>query len=110
MARNLLRGLTTEEQELESKTAWQERLREWKEQLADAEARYRELDKMHKEALGKWGGGVASGHLEGRAEAEGIEQEMKEVQLAIDEAKNMVEKVIPEEARRAGVPPGWLRE
>jgi hypothetical protein len=35
---------------------------------------------------------------------------MKEVQKQIDEARNMVDVVIPEEARKAGVPPGWLRE
>lgn len=102
-------GAATEQQEAVSKASWQERLADWKRQLADAEKRYRDLDQKRLEALGKWGG-PASGHLEGRAEADRIEQEMKEVQMDIDEARDMVENVIPEEARKAGVPPGWLRE
>lgn len=103
-------GASTEQQEAASKAIWQQRLRDWKKRLADAQERYRALDQKRLDALGKWGPGPASGHLEGRVEAEHIEQEMKDVQTEIDEAKNMIETVIPEEARRAGIPPGWLRE
>ncbi len=102
-------GGTTAADEAASKAAWQKRLRDWKTKLADAQERYRELDQRRLESLGKWGG-PASGHLEGRAEAEQIAKEMKGVQREIDEARNMIETIIPEEARRAGVPPGWLRE
>ena len=31
-------------------------------------------------------------------------------QKRIDEARNMLNVVIPEEARKAGIPPGWLRD
>ena len=103
-------GASTERQEAASKAIWQQRLRDRKKRLADAQERYRGLDQKRLDALGKWGPGPASGHLEGRVEAEHIEQEMKDVQTEIDEAKNMIETVIPEEARRAGIPPGWLRE
>ncbi len=102
-------GLSAEQQEAESKAAWQKRIRDWKERLADARKRYNELDKKREEALTKWGS-PASGHLEGRAEADRISEDMKEVQSEIDECTTMIETVIPEEARRAGIPPGWLRE
>jgi hypothetical protein len=104
--------IATEEQEAASKAAWQKRLRDWKTRLADAQKRYQDLDQQRMEALAKWGGlaAAASGHLEGRAEADRIAQDMKEVQKDVDEARDMIENVIPEEARRAGVPPGWLRE
>ncbi len=102
-------GETTDKQEAASKAAWQRRLQNWKKRLADAQKRYQDLEKRRLEALGQWGG-VASGHLEGRIEADRLEQEMKDVQKDIDEANDMVETVIPEEARRAGIPPGWLRE
>ncbi len=97
------------EQEAASKAAWQQRLRDGKKKLADAQKSYHELEQKRQESLGQWGG-PASGHLEGRAEADRIAQEMEAVQKKIDEARDMVEKVIPEEARRAGIPPGWLRE
>jgi hypothetical protein len=102
-------GAPTDQQEAASKAAWQKRIRDWKERLADAQKRYQDLDQKRLEALGMWGG-PASGHLEGRVEADRIAQDMKEVQLDIDEARDMIENVIPEEARKAGVPPGWLRE
>ena len=102
-------GVATEEQETASKAIWQKRLRDWKKRLAEAQDRYRDLDQKRLDALGMWGG-PASGHLEGRVEADRIQQEMNSVQLEIEEARNMVENVIPEEARKAGIPPGWLRE
>lgn len=103
-------GAQTEQQEAASKAAWQQRIRDWKARLADAQKRYQDLDQKRLEALAQWGGSAVSGHLEGRAEADRIAQDMEAVQRDIDEAKDMVENVIPEEARRAGVPPGWLRE
>ncbi len=98
-----------EKREAEEKAAWQKRIRDWKERLAKAEARYRELDQKRLDTLGKWGG-PASGHLEGRVEADKIQKQMDEVQVEINEARSMIDTVIPEEARRAGIPPGWLRE
>lgn len=92
-----------------AKTEWQQRMKDARVRLADAERRYQDLDKKRTEALGKWGG-VASGRLEGRMEAEQIAEQMKQVQKEIDDARNQLENVIPEEARKAGVPPGWLRE
>ena len=91
------------------KAEWQERMKDARKRLADAEQRYRVLDQKRTEALGKWGGSAASGHLEGQAEAARIEQEMKQVRQEIDDARNQVENIIPDEARKAGVPPGWLR-
>ncbi len=55
-------------------------------------------------------GGPAYGPIENKVKAEQVAQEMKEVQKQIDEARNMLDVVIPEDARKAGVPPGWLRE
>jgi uncharacterized protein YukE len=92
------------------KAEWQERMKDARKRQADAEQRYRELDQKRTEALGKWGGSAASGHLEGQEEAARIDQEMKQVQQEIDDAKNQIKNVIPDEARKAGVPPGWLRE
>jgi len=91
------------------KAFWQNRVQEWKARLTDAERRYRELDQQRTELLMSWGG-PAYGPLENKVKAEQMEQQMKEIQKQIDEARNMLDVVIPEEARKAGVPPGWLRE
>ncbi len=101
-------GMSEEQQEA-IKAEWKNRL--WKEEqrLAEAEKQYSELEQKRAEALTSWGG-VASGHLEGRMEADRLAQEMKQVQQVIDNARNQIENVIPEEARKAGIPPGWLRE
>ncbi len=98
-----------EEREENLKAEWQLRMKTAKRRLADAEYRYRALEEKKNSLGGSWGG-PASGHLESREEAERIDQEMHEVQKEIDDARNEIENVIPEEARKAGVPPGWLRE
>jgi cellobiose-specific phosphotransferase system component IIA len=91
------------------KDAWQQRMRNAKQRLANAEKRYQELDQHRNELLRNWGAD-AFGVRTGRIEAEKIEQQMKDLQKEIDEARHDVEVVIPEEARKADVPPGWLRE
>ena len=97
------------EDEADLKAAWQQRMRKAKQHLSDLEQEYRELDQKRNEELGRWGG-VASGHLENKEEAERIGQEMKRIQQEINDARNEIDVVIPDEARRAGIPPGWLRE
>lgn len=89
--------------------AWQERMRSARQRLSDLEQRYRDLDQKRTELLGSWGG-AASGRLAEREQAAQIEGEMKRLQKEIDDARDQVENVIPDEARKAGVPPGWLRE
>jgi Domain of unknown function (DUF4124) len=92
-----------------AKPAWQQRMRAARQRLANAESRYRELAQRRDELLRSWGG-PASGQLAGRIEADRIEQEMKDVQIQIDEAQKDIDVVIPENARKDGIPPGWLRE
>jgi len=102
-------GAGSEAADAAAKGVWQQRMREAKTRLADAEKRYQELDQRRNELLRSWGG-PASGRLAERAEAEKIEQEMKDAQREIDAARNDVDIVIPDEARKQGIPPGWLRE
>ncbi len=98
-----------EESEANLKEAWQLRMKLAKQKLADAKRRYHALEEQKNNLLGSWGG-PASGHLEGREGADRIDREMKQVQAEIDATRNEIENVIPDAARKAGVPPGWLRE
>lgn len=101
----------TEEEirEQDRKALWQGRMKDAKKKLAELKQRYQELDQKRNELLMSWGG-PASGRLGDRVQAEQIAEKMKEVQKEIDAAQNEIEEVIPDEARKAGVPPGWLRE
>ena len=98
-----------EEAEADAKAEWQQRLKDWKKRLMNAETRYRDLDQERNELFSAWGS-AALAPIANKLKAEQIEQQMKDVQREIDNARNMIENVIPEEARKAGVPPGWLRE
>ncbi len=98
-----------EERQADLKEEWQLRMKRAKQRLEEAERHYHELDQKRNDLLGSWGG-PASGHIAGREEAARIEDDMKQVKKEIDAARNEVENVIPEAARKAGVPPGWLRE
>jgi hypothetical protein len=102
-------GSGSEAADPSGKDVWQQRMRGARQRLEAAEKRYHELDQRRNELLQSWGG-PASGRLDTRTNADSIEREMKGAQIDIDEARNDLEVVIPEEARKAGVPPGWLRE
>jgi chromosome segregation ATPase len=91
------------------KAEWQQRVNTAKQRLADAEKRYHDLEQKRATMLGPWG--VRANAPAGvRLEMEQLDKEMQRVQREINEARNEVEVVIPEAARKAGVPPGWLRE
>ena len=102
-------GAESEAADAVVKRVWQQRMREAKQRLEAAEKRHHELDQRRNELLRSWGG-PASGHLAEPTEVENIDQEIRDVQREIDEARNEVDVVIPEEARKQGIPPGWLRE
>ncbi|HET7318822.1 MAG TPA: DUF4124 domain-containing protein [Nitrospirota bacterium] len=102
-------GNTEDQREAQQKAQWQRRMIDAKQRLAAAEQRYRELEQRRATLLGQWGT-PAYAPPAARIEAEKLEGDMQNVQKEIDNARNEVEVVIPEEARKAGVPPGWLRE
>lgn len=102
-------GADAEAVDAGEKAAWQQRMRDARQRLADSEKRYQELVQRRNELLRSWGG-PASGQIAERIEADSVEQEMKETQKDIDEARNDLDIVLPEIARKAGIPPGWLRE
>ncbi|HTF99005.1 MAG TPA: DUF4124 domain-containing protein, partial [Nitrospirota bacterium] len=98
-----------QEREADLKEEWQQRIRSAKQRLADAERRYQEIKKKRDEAVMSWGG-PASGRLEGREEAAKLEEEMNQVQREVEAARTEIEITIPNDARKKGIPPGWLRE
>ena|ERR1700690_1383401 len=102
-------GADADDADAVEKAAWQQRMTDARQRLANSEKHYRELVQRRNELLQGWGG-PASGQLAERIEADKVEQEMKEVQKEIDQARNDLDVVIPEIARKAGVPSGWLRE
>jgi uncharacterized protein YukE len=83
-------------------------MRNAKQRLANAETQYQVLTQRRNELLQSWGGPV-SGRIDTRAEADRVEQEMRDVQKEVDAARQELED-IPDQARKAGIPPGWLRE
>jgi hypothetical protein len=91
------------------KEEWQLKIREWKERLNDAEKRYRVIEDERNKVIMRWGV-PANAPPEYRTRAIELEAEIKTTQKEIDDARNMIDVVIPDEARKAGIPPGWLRE
>ncbi len=98
-----------EDIEADKKAEWKLRMKNEKKRLADAEKRYRDLDQRRTALLESWGV-AAYAPPEVRIEAERIAEEMKSVKREIDDARNRIEVIIPDEAHKAEVPPGWLRE
>ncbi|OGW48073.1 MAG: hypothetical protein A2078_03760 [Nitrospirae bacterium GWC2_57_9] len=96
-----------EETESAAKFEWQQRIRDQQRRLENAEKRYQKLERERDELFV---GSSALTSIENRVKFEQLGEQLKQVQSEIDAAKNMLHTVIPEEARKAGVPPGWLRE
>ena len=93
----------------ERKAEWRRRIGEWKSRLAESEKRHQELEEERNALIRPWGT-FALASPDTKVKVGKVEEEMKAVQKQMDEARNMINVVIPDEARKAGVPPGWLRE
>lgn len=94
----------------DKKAEWQHRMKVARQRLADAEARYRSLEQKKKALLETWGGNPALGQLKDQTALDEVEQELVQAKQEIDSAKYVLEVELPDEARKAEVPPGWLRE
>jgi len=89
--------------------AWRERYFAWKDKLRQAEERYQSLQQRRTDLLAP-SGSLSLAPPPVVAEFGQVEKALKDTEAEINEARRMVEEVLPEEARKAGVPPGWLRE
>jgi len=99
-------GADTDAANAAGKAMWQQRIKAEKQRLADTERHYRQLEQQRNELLVK--GALAP--IADKMAADSIAEEMQADQKRMDEIRNQIDVVIPEEARQAGVPPGWLRE
>jgi hypothetical protein len=99
----------SDDQDEIERAKWRELIGEWKSRLSKAEARHEQLKQRQSDILRKWGS-LALAPIADRLEAEKINEQMAEAQREIQDARNMLEKTIPEDARKAGVPPGWIRD
>ena len=93
------------------KAEWQQRMHDAKRRLAEAENRYHQIELNKNELASKWGAsGAALPTQEAINEMNRLEGELVKAKLDVEKARNEVEVTIPDEARRADIPPGWLRE
>lgn len=101
----------SQDQEEIMKAEWQQRMHDAKRRLAEAENRYSRIELRKNELASKTGSsGAALPSQELLSEMNRLEGEMVSARMDAEKARNEVEVTIPDEARRAGIPPGWLRE
>jgi hypothetical protein len=106
-----LEGGTAVDQDDIKKAEWQQRMQAAKRRLADADDRYSQIELRKKELASTWGAsGASMPTQESINEMNRLEGELARAKIDADKARNEVEVTIPDEARRAGIPPGWLRE
>jgi hypothetical protein len=93
------------------KAEWQQQLKAAKQKLADAEGRQRSLAQRKAQLASQWGSaGAALPPQNVVDEMKQIDADLKRTEQEIAEARRAVDVEIPDAARKAGVPPGWLRE
>jgi len=90
---------------------WRERLQAAKAKIIELRAERSQLEKEgDKSRRGRWFTfGPGASDVESQQDIPKIEQAMKDIDQQINRLEKEVKIVIPREARRAGVPPGWLR-
>ena len=102
--------ITAEQTEESQKAAWQKRISDARKQRADAEARKIQLEQKRDKLKYEWSApGAKRTNDQIDQEIGQTNAEILQAQRDIDEATRLIEIVIPDEARKAGVPPGWVR-
>ena len=95
-------GATQPAPKLEGKAYWQDRIAQWQQRKAAAETELQQVEAQIHRARTLTPPGFQQTLVE-------LQQKHKELEEEIRLAEDMLANVIPEEARKAGVPPGWLR-
>lgn len=108
--RNVDDGSSLDRDEIR-KAEWQQKILDAKNRLMVAEERYGRLEQRKNEILSRTGSsGAALPTQEMLDEMNSLTGELAKAKIDVDNARNEVEVTIPDQARRAGIPPGWLRE
>lgn len=90
----------------QAKAYWQEKLAKAKTDLREALAAYREALEEYESLAIQPNFSLFPGQ---RARLEELRTKLPKLEQAVDEANLYLVEILPEEARKAGVPPGWLR-
>ena len=107
---NLDAGTSPDRDEIR-KAQWQQRMQDARRRLTVAEDQYNQIEQRRNDLMSKTGSsGAALPTQEMIDEMNDLSEELARARIEVDNARNEVQVTIPDEARRAGIPPGWLRE
>jgi len=98
------------DQEEQQKAEWHQRMMDARGRLAETEERLQRAELEFKAFQEKHGAGLYGYTPSDQVELDRLNEEVRSAQKDREEARNIIENGIPEEARKSGVPPGWLRE
>jgi hypothetical protein len=99
------------ESEADQKEAWQRRMRNAKARLDDAQNRVLSIEQQKQAIALQWGSaGAALPPQQVLDQLKQLDSDLAGTQREIADLRNEINVVIPDEARKAGIPPGWLRE
>jgi hypothetical protein len=88
---------------------WRQRYLGWKDKLQQSEKQLQSLQQRRANLIMPWGSPAVAPPAV-REEIIQLDKALQDTQAEIDEARHMLEDVLPDEARKAGVPPGLQRE
>jgi hypothetical protein len=93
------------------KAEWQQRIHDAKMRQEAAERKLNELEQRKAAIKSQWGaGGAALPPQSVLDEVARIESDMASARRDAEKAREEINVTIPDQARKAGIPPGWLRE
>jgi len=88
---------------------WRQRYLGWKDRLQQSEKQLQSLQQRRANLIMPWGSPAVAPPAV-REEIVQVDKALQDTQAEIDAARHMLEDILPDEARKAGVPPGSQRE
>jgi len=89
---------------------WQARMREARQTVKYLTGEIRSQEEHLKQIKEKWGSGLYGYPDEVAAQIKALENRIGDLNISLEQAQKTVDTDIPDAARKAGIPPGWLRE
>lgn len=90
----------------QEKAKWQQKVAETKQELADKLAAFRSTKEKWQALAIRADFALFPGQVEEKQE---LRAKMRKLEAEVDALVHRLDVVIPEQARKAGVPPGWIR-
>lgn len=100
----------TADNEEHLKRAWQQRMREARDNVTSLTKELQSQEGKLRQLKDQWGSGLYGYPEHVAAQIKDMDARINYLKSSLEQAKKKLDEDLPDAARKAGIPPGWLRE